>query len=119
MHVSNQVLMDTTFSTSNLPTKMPNPYSLDLQWEVISMVISGSYTEFKSLYCLVAQNAVIRHITFSEMSCHYAVADPEIVHLVRSNPPNPSLAHPDSYTSGGGGRESGKVLYIKLSQCLV
>ena len=30
-----------------------------------------------------------------------------------------SLAQPDSYTSGGGGRESGKVLYIKLSQRLV
>ena len=30
-----------------------------------------------------------------------------------------SLAQPDSYTSGGGGRESGKVLYNKLSQRLV
>ena len=30
-----------------------------------------------------------------------------------------SLAQPDSYPSGGGGRESGKVLYIELSQCLV
>ena len=30
-----------------------------------------------------------------------------------------SLAQPDSYTSGGGGRESGKVLYIELSQRLV
>ena len=30
-----------------------------------------------------------------------------------------SLAQSDSYTSGGGGRESGKVLYIKLSQRLV
>lgn len=27
-----------------------------------------------------------------------------------------SLAQPDSYTSGGGGRESGEVLYIELSQ---
>ena len=30
-----------------------------------------------------------------------------------------SLAQPDSYTSGGGGRESGKVPYIELSQRLV
>ena len=30
-----------------------------------------------------------------------------------------SLAQPDSYTLGGGGRESGRVLYIELSQRLV
>ena len=30
-----------------------------------------------------------------------------------------SLVQPDSYTSGGGGRESGKVPYIELSQRLV
>ena len=38
------------------------------------------------------------------------------------NPVDPlasSLAQPDSYTSGGGRRESGKVLYIELSQRLV
>ena len=29
------------------------------------------------------------------------------------------LAQPDSYTSEGGGRESGKVQYIELSQRLV
>ena len=27
-----------------------------------------------------------------------------------------SLAQPDSYTAGGGGRESGKVPYIELSR---
>ena len=30
-----------------------------------------------------------------------------------------SLMQPDSYTSGGGGREFGKVLYIELFQRLV
>ena len=30
-----------------------------------------------------------------------------------------NLTQPDSYTSGGGGRESDKVPYIELSQCLV
>ena len=53
-----------------------------------------TYTIFSSLHAM----------TMSPSTCSQALS---------------SLAQPDSYTSGGGGRESGKVLYIELSQRLV